>query len=46
MAIFKRDFSRFFFNPAGYLFIALFVLVCAAAAFWRPTGCPVRWLST
>ena len=35
-AIFKRDFTRFFFNPAGYLFIAIFVMVCAVAAFWLP----------
>jgi ABC-2 type transport system permease protein len=35
LAILDRDFSRFFFNPAGYLFIALFVMVCAMAAFWQ-----------
>lgn len=35
-AIFARDFSRFFVNPAGYVFIALFVLACAVMAFWQP----------
>ena len=35
-AVFRRDFTRFFFSPAGYVFIALFVLVCAGAAFWQP----------
>ena len=35
MAIFRRDFSRFFYNPAGYVFIALFVLACAVVTFWQ-----------
>jgi ABC-2 type transport system permease protein len=35
-AIARRDFFRFFFNPAGYVFIALFVLASAALAFWQP----------
>ena len=35
-AVVKRDFTRFFFNPAGYVFIALFVLISAAAAFGQP----------
>jgi ABC-2 type transport system permease protein len=35
-AVSGRDFSRFFFNPAGYVFIALFVGVSAVLAFWPP----------
>ena len=35
-AVVRRDFARFFFNPAGYVFIALFVLIAAAAAFGQP----------
>jgi ABC-2 type transport system permease protein len=35
-AIARRDFFRFFFNPAGYVFIALFVLASAIMAFWQP----------
>lgn len=35
-AITKRDFLRFFYNPAGYVFIALLVLVSAGVAFWQP----------
>ena len=31
-AVFRRDFMRFFFNPAGYVFIALFVIISAVAA--------------
>jgi ABC-2 type transport system permease protein len=34
-AICRRDFLRFFFNPAGYVFIALFVLASAVMAFWQ-----------
>jgi ABC-2 type transport system permease protein len=34
-SIARRDFLRFFFNPAGYVFITLFVLACAVMAFWR-----------
>jgi ABC-2 type transport system permease protein len=34
-AIFRRDFLRFFFNPAGYVFIALLVLASAVMAFWQ-----------
>ena len=36
IAIFRRDFTRFFYNPAGYVFIALFVLACAVMTFWQP----------
>ena len=32
----RRDFLRFFFNPSGYVFISLFVIVSAALAFWQP----------
>ena len=35
-AVFNRNFQAYFSNPAGYVFITLFVLVGAYAAFWRP----------
>jgi ABC-2 type transport system permease protein len=35
-AIARRDFLRFFFNPTGYLFIALFVAASAFIAFCLP----------
>ncbi len=35
-AVFGRNFQAYFSNPAGYVFITLFVLVGAYAAFWRP----------
>lgn len=35
-AIFRRDFLGYFSNPAGYVFITLFVLVCSWAEFWQP----------
>ncbi|MDB5349710.1 MAG: ABC-type uncharacterized transport system involved in gliding motility, auxiliary component [Planctomycetota bacterium] len=35
-AIFQRDFLGYFSNLAGYVFIALFVLVCSWAEFWQP----------
>jgi len=34
-AIGRRDFLRFFTNPAGYVFIALLVLASAVMAFWQ-----------
>ena len=35
-AIFARNFQAYFSNPAGYVFLTLFVLVAAWAEFWRP----------
>ncbi|HEX8198935.1 MAG TPA: Gldg family protein [Isosphaeraceae bacterium] len=35
-AVFWRNFAGYFSNPAGYVFIFLFVLACSAAEFWRP----------
>ncbi len=35
-AVFTRDFLGYFSNPAGYVFITLFVLVCSWAEFWQP----------
>ena len=35
-AIFRRDFLGYFSNPAGYVFITLFVLVSSWVAFGLP----------
>lgn len=33
LAVFKRNFSSYFLNPTGYVFICVFVLLCSGAAF-------------
>ncbi len=35
-AVFSRNYLAYFSNPAGYVFIVLFVVVSAIVAYWRP----------
>ncbi len=35
-AVFKRNFTAYFSNPTGYVFICVFVLLGSLAAFWPP----------
>ena len=35
-AVCARDFIGYFSSPAGYVFLALFVVVCSWAQFWQP----------
>ena len=39
-AIFKRNFSSYFSNPAGYVFITIFVFICACWRFGSRSSSP------
>lgn len=34
LAVFRRNFLSYFINPAGYVFLVLFVMVSSAVGFW------------